>query len=79
MRGAMLSAKAPWQEGSSRIVTFNGEIVAGPFIGEECIVAAELTARPVAEARQNLDSRGHHSRPDLPRLEVSGPNAVAPR
>ena len=79
MREAMLSAKAPWQEGSSRIIAFNGEIVAGALIGEEGIVTAELTAQVVVKGRLILDSGGRYSRPDVLRLEVLGPSAVASR
>ncbi|WP_428394189.1 hypothetical protein [Lichenicoccus sp.] len=79
MREAMLSAKAPWQEGSLRIIALNREIVAGPLIGEEGIVTAQLTAQAVVKGRQILDSGGHHSRPDGLRLEVLGPSAAASR
>jgi nitrilase len=76
VREAMLSLKEIWQNGGSRIVAPNGEIVAGPLIGEEGIIAAQMTAQVVVEARQNFDPSGHYSRPDVLRLEVSGQNAA---
>ncbi len=73
-----LTAKSMRQEGGSCIIGPNGDIVAGPLIGEG-IVAAELSAQSVVEARGNLDASGHYSRKDVLRLEVLGPNAAASR
>ena len=72
VREAMLSWKETWQDGGSRIIAPNGDVVAGPLIGEEGIVSAQLSAQAVVEARQMLDSSGHYSRSDVLRLEVSG-------
>ena len=58
IREAMLSFKDTWQNGGSRIISPNGEIVAGPLFDEEGIVAADLTAKAVVTARQNLDASG---------------------
>jgi nitrilase len=72
VRDAMVALKGSWQDGGSRIVSPSGEIVAGPLVGEEGIVSAELTAKAVVEARQILDPSGHYSRPDVLRLDVLG-------
>ncbi len=72
IREAMLNFKDTWQNGGSRIIAPNGEIVAGPLFDEEGIIAADLSAKEVVEARQLLDPSGHYSRPDILTLTVKG-------
>ncbi len=72
IRDAMLNFKDTWQNGGSRIIAPNGEIVAGPLFDEEGIIAADLSAKEVVEARQLLDPSGHYSRPDILTLTVNG-------
>lgn len=76
IREAMMAFKETWQDGGSRIIGPDGEIVAGPLMNEEGIVAADLTAKEVVTARQLLDPSGHYSRADVLRLDVMGPNAA---
>jgi len=52
-------------DGGSVIINPKGEIVAGPLIGEEGILYAELNAQIVIEERQNFDYSGHYSRKDI--------------
>ncbi len=75
----MLDFKETWQNGGSRIIAPNGETVAGPLFDEEGIIAADLDAKSVIEARQLMDHSGHYSRSDILALEVLGPNARAMR
>jgi nitrilase len=76
MRDTMLARKEIWQDGGSRIIAPNGDVVAGPLIGEEGVISAQLTAQAVVEARQNLDSSGHYSRRDVLRLDATRLNAA---
>ncbi len=66
----LLAFKEVWQNGGSRIISPTGEVVAGPLFDEEGIVAADLSAREVAEARQLMDPSGHYSRSDVLQLRV---------
>ena len=48
----------------------DGKFVAGPVIGEECLVIAEIDLGRVREERQNFDPTGHYSRNDIFQLSV---------
>ena len=76
IRDAMLSHKKVWQNGGSRIIAPNGDVVAGPLFDEEGIVVADLDAKSVVGARQLRDPSGHYSRDDVLSLSVLGPNAA---
>ena len=65
MRDQMITRDEPWQNGGSMIVNPKGEVVAGPLIGEEGILYADVDLRLAVEERQNLDISGHYSRWDI--------------
>lgn len=79
IKAAMMNFRETWQNGGSRIIAPNGDVVAGPLFDEEGIIAADLSAKDVVSARQLMDSSGHYSRSDVLKLDVLGPNALAPR
>lgn len=57
-------------DGGSAIISPDGKFVAGPVIGEECLVIAEIDLGRVREERQNFDPTGHYSRNDIFQLSV---------
>ncbi len=57
-------------DGGSAIIAPDGEYVAGPVIGEECLVVADIDLGRVREERQNFDPTGHYSRADVFQLKV---------
>lgn len=65
-----MSEKEIWQDGGSMIVSPAGEIVAGPLVGEEGILYADIDPRIAIEERQVLDCSGHYARNDVLRLDV---------
>lgn len=56
--------------GNSTIVAPGGEIVAGPLVGSEGVLTAELDLGLVARAKRMFDVVGHYARPDVFRLVV---------
>ena len=56
--------------GNSVVVGPDGAILAGPLVGEEGIVYAEIEADRARVARQEFDPVGHYGRPDVLRLTV---------
>ena len=56
--------------GNSTIVGPTGDILAGPLVGEEGIVMAEIDLDAVRLAREEFDPVGHYARPDVFRLDV---------
>jgi len=64
-------------KGNSMIVGPEGEILAGPLIGEEGIVYAEIDPARARSSRFKFDPVGHYSRPDVFTLHVdTNPNPV---
>ncbi len=57
-------------KGNGVVVDPYGRVVAGPLVGEEGIVYADLDPRLLAKARQQFDPVGHYSRPDVFTLTV---------
>ena len=56
--------------GGSLIVDPYGEVLAGPFVGEEGLLTAEIDLDIILEARYDLDPTGHYTRPDVFKLTV---------
>ncbi|SGZ46212.1 CIC11C00000000620 [Sungouiella intermedia] len=56
--------------GGSLIVDPYGEVLAGPFTGEEGLLTAEVDMDLIQEARYDLDPAGHYTRPDVFQLTV---------
>ena len=56
--------------GNSTIVGPDGDILAGPLVGEEGIVVADLDLARARAARRMFDPTGHYARPDVLRLVV---------
>ena len=57
-------------KGNSAIVGPEGEVLAGPLIGQEGIVYAEIDPDRARAVRYKFDPVGHYSRPDVFRLVV---------
>jgi nitrilase len=62
--------EAPMIRGGSVIVSPLGAVIAGPLVGEEGLLVAEVDLDDVARARFDLDVVGHYARPDVFRLVV---------
>jgi nitrilase len=56
--------------GNSAIIGPGGEVLAGPLVGEEGILYAEIDARHARASRQEFDPVGHYGRSDVLRLVV---------
>ena len=65
-----MSTKLVWQDGGSMILSPTGDIVAGPLVGEEGILYADVDPEVVIEERQLRDISGHYSRNDVLCLEL---------
>lgn len=57
--------------GGSCIAGPDGEWLVKPVVGEEGIIVQDLDYNRVLEERQNFDSVGHYSRPDVTKLTVN--------
>lgn len=83
MRGSDVPADVPGREelyandddwlsrGNSVIVGPHGNILAGPLIGEEGIIHAEIDAAEARASRHQFDPAGHYARPEVLRLHVN--------
>jgi nitrilase len=56
--------------GNTTIVGPEGDVLAGPLVGEEGIVYAELDLAAARTSRRQFDVSGHYARPDVFRLVV---------
>ncbi|TCD63321.1 Nitrilase [Steccherinum ochraceum] len=58
--------------GGSAIVSPFGEVLAGPLLGEEGVLSADLDLDEIVKGKFDFDVVGHYSRPDIFKLTVSG-------
>lgn len=56
--------------GNSCVIGPEGDILAGPLVGEEGIVTAEIDVAAARQSRRPFDPVGHYARPDIFRLQV---------
>ena len=71
-RSALYGGAEDWlSRGNTAIIGPDGEILAGPLIGADGIVYAEIDADVARAARQQFDPAGHYSRSDILRLTVN--------
>jgi len=75
-RDELYGGEDDWlSRGNTVIVGPDGNILAGPLVGETGIVYAEVDARDARAARMEFDPVGHYARPDVFQLLVDeGPN-----
>ena len=68
---ALYGGEDDWlSRGNSTIVGPEGDILAGPLVGEPGILYAELDLAAARASRRMFDPVGHYSRPDVFRLHV---------
>ena len=64
--GTPLAEEPFWEaNGGSAIIAPGGKYLAGPAIGEETILYAEIDPAATIESKRWVDSAGHYSRPDV--------------
>jgi len=79
-RDDMYGGEEDWlSRGFSTIVAPDGEILAGPLVGQEGILYAELDAAIARESRMQFDPVGHYARSDVFQLVVDGGHRTAAR
>ena len=77
-RAALYGDADDWlSRGNSAIIGPEGEILAGPLIGEEGVLYAEIDTRRAWSSRQQFDPVGHYNRPDIFHLVVDATPRVA--
>ena len=59
-------------DGGSCIIAPDGSFLAGPVVGREEILVADLDLGRIAEESMALDVTGHYSRPDIFDLRLRG-------
>jgi nitrilase len=58
-------------EGGSQIINPQGEVIAGPLLGAEGILTAEIDLRAVIKAKAWLDGAGHYARAEVLQLTIN--------
>ena len=70
-REALYGGADDWlSRGNTAIIGPDGEILAGPLVGEEGVLYAEIDTARARAGRQQFDPVGHYSRSDILRLAV---------
>jgi nitrilase len=70
-RDAIYGGEEDWlSKGNTCIVGPDGDFLAGPLVGEEGILYAEIDVKKAHVARRQFDPVGHYNRPDVFRLVV---------
>ena len=64
-------------KGNTAIVDPDGTVVAGPLVGEEGILVADIDLNRVRISRQQFDACGHYSRDDVFELRVRRPTSAS--
>jgi nitrilase len=82
LRGSALPPDVPYRDdlyggeddwlalGNSAIVGPDGNVLAGPLVRDEGIVAADVDVQAARSSRHQFDPFGHYARPDVLRLVV---------
>jgi nitrilase len=65
LREQLRDAPPSGHDGGSAIAGPDGAWLAGPVVGVEQVLTADITLSRIHAARQNLDPAGHYSRPDV--------------
>ena len=72
LRGGVYRKSGDWMSrGNATVVGPDGEVVAGPLIGEEGILYADVDLDAVRRARHEFDPVGHYARSDVFTLHVN--------
>jgi predicted amidohydrolase len=58
-------------KGGSAVIAPTTDYLAGPVLGEACILYAEIRPELITEGHFTLDVQGHYARPDVFTLEVN--------
>lgn len=70
-RDQLYGAEEDWlARGNSCVIDPEGNVLAGPLVGEEGIVTADVDVAAARRSRRLFDPVGHYARPDIFRLEV---------
>ncbi len=71
LRKQVVAGRDIINDGGSMIVAPDGSVIAGPVVGEETILYADVLEERVIAEHLKLDPAGHYSRTDVLRLQVN--------